>query len=314
MLVHLCDQRRLVHLDDPIAAYVPEFGRHGKDRITLRHVLTHRAGIPYIPPQFADVGLLTRPRDVVDILCDAPPSWRAGRRLAYHALTGGFMLGEVVERVTGKDLRTLLRDEILKPLGFDAFNYGVPEDRLPEVAQNAFTGPPVLPPISTMFRRLLSVELEEAVRISNDPRFNMAIVPAGNILSTGREATRFMELLLNGGELDGVRIFEPRTVTRAVAETSYLEIDLTLGVPFRYSMGFMLGAPVASLYGVQTTRAFGHLGFTNVFVYADPDRDISVALMTTGKPALSPGVARTLWVLQLIARRIPRDAAPRRPH
>ena len=61
MLVHMCDERGLLHLDDPIARYLPEFGEHGKHRITIRHVLTHRAGIPHIPPQFADVGLLERP-------------------------------------------------------------------------------------------------------------------------------------------------------------------------------------------------------------------------------------------------------------
>jgi CubicO group peptidase (beta-lactamase class C family) len=97
-------------------------------------------------------------------------------------------------------------------------------------------------------------------------------------------------------------------VARAVAEQSYLEIDLTLALPVRYSMGFMLGAPLASIYGIGTPKAFGHLGFTNVFVYADPQREITVSLMTTGKPVLSPSVTRLLWVLQVIARRMPRTA------
>src|SRR6185503_17499502 len=112
MLVHLCDQRGLLHLDDPIATYVPEFGQHGKHRITIRHVLTHRAGIPHIPPQFADVGLLERPREIISLLSRQKPRWRAGQRLAYHALTGGFVLGAVVEQVTGKSLRQVLHDEI----------------------------------------------------------------------------------------------------------------------------------------------------------------------------------------------------------
>ena len=88
---------------------------------------------------------------------------------------------------------------------------------------------------------------------------------------------------------------------------TFFEIDLTMGAPIRYSMGFMLGARLASVYGLRTQRAFGHVGFTNVFVYADPSRDIAVALMTSGKPALSIGVTRTLYVMQTIARRIPRD-------
>jgi CubicO group peptidase (beta-lactamase class C family) len=116
-----------------------------------------------------------------------------------------------------------------------------------------------------------------------------------------------MQLLLDGGTLDGVRVFETRTIERAIAEQTYLEVDFTLGAPIRYSMGFMLGGRLASLYGLRTQRAFGHVGFTNVFVYADPSRDVAVALMTTGKPALSPGLARTLMIMQTIAHRMPRD-------
>ena len=309
MLVHLCDQRGLVHLDDPVAHYLPEFGQHGKDRISLRHVLTHRAGIPHIPPQFADVGLLERPQEILALLSRQKPRWRAGHRLAYHALTGGFVLGAVVERVMGKPLRQVMRDEILGPLGFDAFDFGVPPARLGEVAVNAFTGPPVLPPMSQLLKRVLSVEFVEAVRVSNDPRFLTSVVPAGNIVSTANEASRFMQLLLDGGTLDGYRVFETRTIERAIAEQTYFELDLTIGVPIRYSMGFMLGGRIASLYGLRTQRAFGHVGFTNVFVYADPSRDVAVALMTSGKPALSPGITRTLWILQTIASRVPRDGS-----
>lgn len=301
MMVHLADEQRLLHLDDPVAHYIPEFARHGKGRITIRHVLTHRAGIPRIPPELADVGLLERPGAVLQLLCDAKPEWRAGRKLGYHALTGGFVLGAVLERVTRKDMRRLLREHVLDPLGFDAFDYGVPAHRLHEVAHNAFTGPPVVPPLSTVLKRALSVDFKEAVRVSNDPRFLTSIVPAGNIVGTADEASRFMQLLLDGGEQRGVRVFERRTVSRAVAEDSYLEVDLTLGLPIRYSMGFMLGANVGSLYGLRTPRAFGHLGFTNVMAWADPGRELAVGLMTSGKPALSPGLAHTLWLPQVIA-------------
>ena len=217
------------------------------------------------------------------------------------------MLGAVIERVTGKPLREFLREVVLAPLGFDAFNYGVPTERLPEVAINAFTGPPVLPPLSTMMKRIFSVHFIEAVRVSNDPRFLTSVVPAGNIVSTANEASRFMQMLLDGGEQNGVRIFETRTIKRAIAEQTYFELDLTMGAPIRYSMGFILGSRVASPYGLNTPGAFGHLGFTNVFVYADPSRDIAVALMTSGKPALSPGLVRTLAIMQTIAHRIPLD-------
>ncbi|HTJ47155.1 MAG TPA: serine hydrolase domain-containing protein [Kofleriaceae bacterium] len=297
MLVHLCDQRGLLHLDDPVAHYIPEFGAHGKHRITIRHVLTHRAGIPHIPPDLADPSLLERPSDILDLLCAQKPTWAPGRRLAYHALTGGYVLAAVIERVTGAPIRTLLK-EVRDALGMSGFDYGVPAARMHEVAQNAFTGPPVVPPLAQVIRRALSVDFHDAVRISNDPRFLQAVIPAGNIMATANEASRFMQLLLDGG----APVFEERTIRRAVAETSYLEVDLTLGAPVRYSMGFMLGARWASVYGMHTPRTFGHLGFTNVVVYADPDRELAVALMTSGKPALSPGLVRWLWIMQTIAR------------
>jgi CubicO group peptidase (beta-lactamase class C family) len=306
MLVHLLEERHLVHLDDPVATYVPDFGRKGKGSITLRHVLTHRAGVPRIPPELADPNLLAHPEQILSLLCEQRPSWRPGRKLGYHALTGGFLLGAVIERVTGKSLRRVLDDEVRRPLGLATFDYGVAPARLHDVAVNAFTGPPVVPPLATFIKRALSVGFGDAVRMSNDPRFLEAVVPAGNICTTASDAARFMQLLLDGGTLDGKRIFEARTIARAVAEQSYLELDLTIGAPIRYGMGFILGAKVASPYGLDTPHAFGHLGFTNVFVWADPDRDLAAALLTTGKPALAPAMAKTWWLLTTIARRIGR--------
>ncbi|MBK7074660.1 MAG: beta-lactamase family protein [Myxococcales bacterium] len=307
MLVHLLDERHQVHLDDPVAHYIPEFGKKGKHRITLRHVLTHRAGIPRIPSEFADPNLLGRPAEILGLLCEQAPVWRPGRRLGYHALTGGYVLGAVIERVTGKDVQTFLQEEISRPLGLGHFGFGVAPARLRDVAENAFTGPPVVPPLAGFIKRALSVGFSDAVRISNDPRFLHAVIPAGNICTSAGDAARFMQLLLDGGTLDGVRVFEPRTIARAIAEQSYLELDLTLGAPIRYGAGFLLGSHVTSPFGLGTPKAFGHLGFTNVFVWADPERDLAAALMTTGKPALSPGLASLWWLLSTIARRVPRD-------
>jgi CubicO group peptidase (beta-lactamase class C family) len=307
MLVHLCSQRGLLHFDDRVVDYLPEFGQHGKHRMTIRHVLTHRAGIPHIPREFADLSLIEHPDQILQILAAQKPLWRPGRRLAYHALTGGYVLAPIVERLLGKPIRQVLHDEILAPLGFATFNYGIAPERIGEVAVNAFTGPAVLPGVSNLMRRALSVDFNEAVRISNDPRYLTGVVPAGNIIGTANEASRFMQLLLNGGELDGVRVFDPKTITRATMESSYHEIDLTMGAPVNYSMGFMLGARLASVYGLGTQQVFGHMGFTNIFVYADPSRDLAVALMTSGKPAFSIGLARTLMLMQTIARRVPRD-------
>lgn len=306
MVLHLLDQRHLVHLDDAVVEYIPEFGKHGKHWITLRHVLTHRAGIPNLPEDTIDLDLLADPRRIVDLLCESKPIYGAGRRLGYHALTGGFVIGEVVRRVTGRPIDQVLRDEILAPLGFEGLNYGMPRGREHEVAENAFTGPPTLWPATRLVKHALGVSMKEGVAYSNDARFFSAPIPAGNICGTANEASRFYELLRNEGELDGVRIFEPRTVRRAVSEQTYLEADLTLMLPIRYGLGFMLGAKRFSLYGLNAHHAYGHLGFTNVITWADPEREISVALLTSGKPLVSYRALYWLDVIRTIAARMPR--------
>jgi CubicO group peptidase (beta-lactamase class C family) len=308
MVVHLLDQRHEIHLDDTVSYYIPEYAKHGKERITIRQVLTHRAGVPNIPREAIDLDRLNDPDWVLGFLCEAVPLWRPGRLIGYHAITGGFILGEVVRRITGKDIRTVLAKEILQPLGFRWGNYGVPAHDVPKVALAYVTGPPVLPPLSGMLRRALGVPIHEAVELSNDPRFMTAIVPAGNVITTANELSRFYQLLLDGGEQGGVRIFEPRTIHRATAEQSYLEFDLTLGFPLRYGMGFMLGGQWLSLYGPDTEHVFGHLGFTNIVGWADPERQVAGALMTSGKPVLYPQIYYLFDIMRQIGRACPKTA------
>jgi CubicO group peptidase (beta-lactamase class C family) len=171
MVIHWLDQRNLIRLDDPVCEYLPEFGRNGKEGITIRHVLTHRAGIPNLPPEAMDLELLEQPAEIVRLLCDAEPTSIPGRQLAYHAISGGFVLGEVARAVAGKDIRALLDQHILSPLGFRWMRYGVAARDVGKVAVNYVTGPPQLPLIPIALRRALGVEHEEAVRLSNDRRF-----------------------------------------------------------------------------------------------------------------------------------------------
>ena len=205
-------------------------------------------------------------------MCDAKPFAKPGRYLAYHAISGGFILAEVVQRVTGKDIRQVLAEEFLDPLGFRWMNYGVDESDLDEVALDYATGPGLLPPFSNLLRRALGVDLDEIVRLANDPVFRTGIVPAGNVVSSANEFSRFYEVMRRGGEIDGVRVIEAETIRTALTQQSHLEADLSLGFPTRFSYGLMLGAQVLSLYGRDTQHAFGHLGFTNMLAWADPER------------------------------------------
>jgi CubicO group peptidase (beta-lactamase class C family) len=290
MVIHGLVERGVLHLDDAVCEYVPEFASHGKDRITIRHLLSHRAGIPRVPPEQITLDRLARPGGVREAMLGLVPSARPGRQLAYHALSAGFILGEVVERVTGRDIRAALQEIVCRPLGLRWMNYGVPEGDPSVVARNYHTGFPVSAAISEMFRNILGFHFAEVAAISNDPRFLRGIIPAGNLVTTANELSLFYQMLLEEGVHDGVRVFDPRTIRRAVSEQSYLEFDRTLLMPIRYGLGFMLGGHWVSLYGPGTERAFGHLGFTNIVAWADPDRQVAAALLTSGKPLVHPGV------------------------
>jgi CubicO group peptidase (beta-lactamase class C family) len=254
-----------------------------------------------------DPDLLTRPDEIVQMLCEQKPLWRAGTRLAYHAVTTGFLLAEIVRVVTGKDIQTFLRDEIRDPLGMRYMRFGVEPEDVHRVAVNALTGPIPLPPISTLFRRALGLEFPLIVELTNDPRFLTTVFPSGNVVATADEMCRFFELLLRGGELDGMRVFDRKTIVRATAEQSYLEPDWMLVLPFRYGMGFMLGAEWFSLYGPFTPHAFGHIGFTNVIAWADPERELSAAILTSGKPVAYPELYFLFEALRQIGIACPRD-------
>jgi CubicO group peptidase (beta-lactamase class C family) len=296
VVAHLLDERGLLHIDDRVCEYIPEYAAHDKEAITIGHLLSHRAGVPNLPADAFDLDRLGDREFRLEILCAAKPRSRPGKFLSYHAVSGGFIIAEIVQRVTGKDIRTVLAKEILGPLDFRWGNYGVSPRDVERVALSYPTGPPALPPLSTVLQRALGLPPDEITVRSNDPRFLTGVVPSGNVVTTANELSRFFELLRAGGELDGVRVLQPRTIRRATSERAFREIDFTLVAPLRHASGFMLGARALSLFGPDTDEAFGHLGFTNVLGWADPERALSVGLMTSGKPMLHPALG-DLWLL-----------------
>jgi CubicO group peptidase (beta-lactamase class C family) len=303
-LVHLLDERGVLHIGDPVAEYLPEFARNGKEGITIGHVLSHRAGIPNIPREVLDLDQIGDWEYQRELMFDAQPMYRPGKRQAYHAVSGGNLLGEVVREVTGKGIREVLAREILDPLGFRWTNYGVAPEDTDKVALNYPTGPILVPPLSMLINRALGVQADVATNMSNDPRFLTAVLPAANTVSTANELSRFYEVLRCGGELDGIRVMEARTIRRARVAQSHMEVDLSLGFPIAFSNGYMLGGRLLSLFGPDTQQAFGHLGWINILSWADPERALSVAMITTGKAVVYPEIAR-FWQ---VTRRIGREA------
>lgn len=284
MLIHHLVEQGELELNTPVCHYLPEYGCEGKERTTLMHLLTHRGGVPRIREKVSTEDLFN-PARITELMQRAVPQ-KPGRRQAYHAATAGFVLGAVIERVTGKPLNDLLDKVIRKPMGMRYFSFGLPQGEHP--AKNYSTGLK-LAPVDAFMRYAVGAGLQEVVDLSNDPRFLDITLPAGNLYATAEEASRFFQMLLNGGSWNGKQIFQPDTVRRAISPTGKgSRIDRTLMIPLEFSPGFMLGARALSLYGPGTAQAFGHLGFISIYCWADPQRHLSGALLTSGKGIIGP--------------------------
>ncbi len=283
MAVHLLSEQNELSLLDPVSHYVPAFGQNGKRDITIYQLLCHKAGIPSIPTEGLDVPeLLLDAKEILRLIYLTAPE-KPGHHHAYHALTSGFVVADLVEKVTGQAFRTFFRQNISEPLGLSTLDFGARGRTLNRVARNYVSGFRFNTGADLYLKRAIGSTLEHAVNISNDPRYYRAVIPAGNGVGTADECSQFFQCLLNGGKLGRTRIFKPLTVRRAIAEVGKPEIDRSLMLPLRYSAGMMLGASPFGLYGPDTSKAFGHLGFANIFCWADPERATSVALLTTGK-------------------------------
>ncbi|MFC1850587.1 serine hydrolase domain-containing protein [candidate division CSSED10-310 bacterium] len=306
MLIHYLVEKGEIHLTDPVSHYIPEFAAKGKRDITIYHVLSHRSGFPSIPDK-VDPTVVFDHDEAVRMLCNTAPVHPPGHKPSYHAITGGYILHEIVKRVTGQDLREFLAETIQRPLGFRYFNYGVPTSEIKNVAKNYATGPPVIFPLTLIIQHALGTSWQDVIDVSNDPRFLQTIIPSGNLVATADEMSQFFQLLLNGGELNGVRIFDPLTIRRATLEAGKIQFDSSMiFLPMRYSTGMMLGSYPVGLFGFFAQNAFGHWGFINSFSWADPDRNIAASVLNTGKPFLSPHLISHFWLQALISKYCPK--------
>lgn len=311
ILVHLLNQQGKINLLDPISHYIPEFGVNGKRRATIFHLLSHRGGIPSIDTEVTPELLFDRER-ILQLLYAAKPVARAGSQVSYHAVTAGYILGELIERVSGQDIRQFLHAHIEKPMNMPFFNYGLKPELRDQVALNYSTG--LHPSLGTdlYLNRVLGGGLDLAVDVTNDARFMDTVCPAGNIYTSAEQANRFMEMLLNGGEYQGQKILSPDTVFRATLPTSNTSIDRSLLAPMRYALGPMLGSNPIGIFGPHSGQAFGHLGFSNILCWADPERDISVSLLNTGKSVVGTHLPALAQLLYQISKQCPKVSKQQR--
>lgn len=263
VLVHQLAAEGALGLDDPLARHWPEFGARGKDRVTVRHVLQHRAGLPFVRSFALDALNAGSWRRSVRALERARPRTAPGEAPAYHVLTFGFLLGELVQRVTGRSLRDVLRNRILDPLGMRDTHLGTPRElwsrRVP----------------------LRGTALDVRQTLYNGRGLRERVIPAASVSSTARDLARFYQALLDGrGLLDAAGVAE------ACTPSNHGDVDRVLGAPVRWSQGFQLGgtdgdpAALRPMGRLSGRRTFGHNGSNACLGWADPERGLAVAYLT----------------------------------
>lgn len=294
IVAHRLVEQGKIDLDAPVAQYWPEFAAKGKAEIPVRWLLSHQAGLPAIREPLPAETLFDWDA-ICAALAETEPWWTPGTQHGYHPVTYGFLVGEVIRRVSGKTVGTLFREDVAEPLGADYW-IGLPASEHARVSDIVGTlAPPKSESTTESGGPAIRVKgpLAEFMRDMTDPTtmvgaaFNNPRVPAGaqnskawreaeipaaNGHGTARALARIYGALACGGAVDGVRILEPDSVTRARTE-QVAGPDATLGkMPMRYGLGFMLRSDYMPLSPNES--AFGHPGAGGSIGLADPETGV----------------------------------------
>ncbi len=285
LCLHRLVDEGLVDLDAPVARYWPEFAEAGKGEIPVRHLLSHRAGLaavrdPLPPEALYDWEAMT------EALAAQEPWWEPGAEHGYHAVTFGWLVGEVVRRVRGESLGSVFRKEVAAPLGAD-FHIGLADAEHGRVAEMspipmgpAPDGEPSLAaaiqgdPEGLAARAFLNPP--SLALGPNHAEWRRAEIPGANGHAGARDLARIYAALACGGELDGVRLLSPEGIERMREENAH-GMDLVLGVSTRFGLGVMLGQDLPRSSFGPNRAAFGHPGAGGSVGFADPEARVAFA-------------------------------------
>ncbi len=277
---HRLADKGLLDLDAPVAKYWPEFAQAGKEKLPVRYLLSHKAGLAAVRKPLDDDALFKWDK-MTTALAEQEPWWEPGTKHGYHALTFGYLVGEVIRRITGKTPGTYLRDELAGPLELD-LHIGL------DAKDDARTGdmiamPPPAPGEPNLFAEIMknteSVTFKAFMNppggmrpgLVNTREWRAAEIPAANGHTTARSLAKLYGAVARGGELDGVRVMSKEQVAQCSIEQSKGP-DALLMLNTRFSLGFMMSQPGASLG--PNAKSFGHPGAGGSLGYADPDAKI----------------------------------------
>ena len=301
--IHMLVERGVLAYDEPVAAHWPEFARRGKQGITIRHVLTHRAGVPQMP-EGTTPALMADWEHMCGAIAALEPLWEPGTRTGYHAYTFGWILGEVIRRADGRSINRFTQEEICAPLGLDGIHLGVSgadEARVARLVDGPRADAPPPPPDALILRAI-----PPAVGILaapyNEPAVRRAALPAHGGLMSARALARLYAALGNGGELDGARLL-PEERVRTATRTQTEELDLVIQQPVRKALGYLQSGPISAM-GPRAS-AFGHPGAGGAIGFADPEREFAFALTKSSLTAgAEPGTSAAEVIGALVRREL----------
>lgn len=272
----MCIDRGLLNLDAPVAKYWPEFAQGGKEKLPVRYLLSHTSGLPGWDEKLTFEDLYNWDK-VVSSLAAQKPWWEPGTKCGYHSLTHGYLLGELVRRVTGKSLGTFFREEVAKPLDAD-FHIGLSEIHDSRVGDLTFPPPDEfvrfgeLDPQSIAFR--VAANPFTTRNVSKTRAWRAAEIPAGNGHGNARSIAKIAAAIACGGELDGIRLLSSNTIEKAIEEQIY-DTDLVALFPIRWGLGFGLNCKERPLG--PNPNSFHWSGLGGSLVVMDPDAKTSFA-------------------------------------
>jgi len=296
LCAHMCVDRGLLDLDAPVVRYWPEFAAGGKATIPVRQLMSHTAGLAGLTPKLPLEALYDWTR-MTDALAAETPWWAPGTQSGYHAMTYGYLVGEVVRRIAGRSLGAFFREEVAGPLGAD-FHIGLPASEDPRVADmvapargEAAIGS--LDPGTIAGRVLTNPPLRPEA--ANTLEWRRAEIPAANGHGNARSVAQVLGVLACGGAENGVRLLREETLRDAIVEQYYGK-DLVLGRTFRWGSGFMLTSDVLPLG--PNPHVFGHGGWGGSLGFADLDARVSWAYVMN---KMSPGTTGDFRVAGMLA-------------
>ena len=285
----------LLDLEAPVARYWPEFAQAGKATIPVHFLLSHRAGLPAIDEPLPTEALYDWNR-MTSALAAQKPSWEPGTRHGYHIFTFGYLVGEVVRRITGKSLGTYFREEVAGPLNLDC-HIGLAAEHDARVAEfiAAPPPPPGQPDVLAALLKQAGPMVEKAhlnppwtFADRNTRAWRAAEIPAGNAHTTARALARVYGALACGGEVDGVRVLNPASIERARTVQDTGPDAVLFGLPTRFGLGFSLPSNGVG-FGAASTSAFGCPGGGGSIGFADPEARVGFGyVMNQAQDAMPP--------------------------